>query len=230
MTLLSISYLYSGLLAGTHMLDAGNGFKERKLQEVTNLKDFYLSLPFGAATIVGSKKGGEVHVLSPGNCDPPFCSPLFYLILDSLVLILILIPLTYFIASNHNAINCALFNNHCLGERRNLSLSRAMRHLHKDIILLEGPCDHLSESQERSLFQLIRAEMGQSVGPDGMEGKGKGIGKGKVVIITASRFATALHADRVLVMVDGRVGQDGTYKELISQPGPFRDQLFPSAL
>ena len=56
------------------------------------------------------------------------------------------------------------------------------------------------------------------------------MGKGKVVIITASRFATALHADRVLVMVDGRVGQDGTYKELISQPGPFRDQLFPSAL
>ena len=76
-TLLSIHYLYSGLLAGTHMLDAGNGFKERILQEVTNLKDFYLSLPFGAATIVGSKKEGEVHVLSAGNCERPFYSLLF---------------------------------------------------------------------------------------------------------------------------------------------------------
>lgn len=74
MTLLSISYLFSGLLAGTRMLDAGNGFKERILQEVTNLKDFYLSLPFGAATIVGSKKESEVHVLSPGNCERPFSS------------------------------------------------------------------------------------------------------------------------------------------------------------
>jgi ABC-type transport system involved in cytochrome bd biosynthesis fused ATPase/permease subunit len=105
-----------------------------------------------------------------------------------------------------------------------LSLSRALRSLHRDIILLEGPCDQLSEAQERSFFQLLRSEMGSLGAPDGLEGKGK------VVIITASRFATALHADRVIVMLDGRVGQEGTYKELISQPGPFRDQLFPPAL
>ena len=107
-----------------------------------------------------------------------------------------------------------------------MSLSRALRSLHRDIILLEGPCDQLSEAQERSFFQLLRAEVGSSGTSEGLEGKGKG----KVVIITASRFATALHADRVIVMLDGRVGQEGTHKELISQPGPFRDQLFPPAL
>jgi ABC-type multidrug transport system fused ATPase/permease subunit len=84
------------------------------------------------------------------------------------------------------------------------------------VILLESPCDHLSETQERTFFQLLRGEM-----------KGSGSRSGKVVILTASRFATAIHADKVIVMVDGRVGQEGTYKELVSKPGPFRDQLFP---
>jgi hypothetical protein len=55
------------MLAGTHMLDGSNGFKESKLQEVTNLNDFYSSLPFGAATVVGSKKEGEGYTLSSGN-------------------------------------------------------------------------------------------------------------------------------------------------------------------
>ena len=99
-------------------------------------------------------------------------------------------------------------------QRKSLALSRALLTLNRDIILLDSPCDLLSETQERVLFQLLRAEM-------------KGSGKGKVAIITASRFATAIHADRVIVMVDGRVGQEGTYKELVSKPGPFRDQLFP---
>jgi ABC-type multidrug transport system fused ATPase/permease subunit len=82
------------------------------------------------------------------------------------------------------------------------------------VILLESPCDHLSETQERTFFQILRGET-------------KGSGSGKVVVLTASRFATAIHADKVIVMVDGRVGQEGTYKELVSKPGPFRDQLFP---
>ena len=98
------------------------------------------------------------------------------------------------------------------GQRKSLALSRALLSLSRDVILLESPCDALSEAQERTFFQLLRAEMK---------------GSGKVVILTASRFATAIHADRVLVMVDGRVGQEGTYKELISKPGPFRDQLYP---
>lgn len=55
------------MLAGTRMLDGSNGFKERKLQEVTYLNDFYSSLPFGAATVVGSKKEGEGYTLSSGN-------------------------------------------------------------------------------------------------------------------------------------------------------------------
>ena len=63
--------------------------------------------------------------------------------------------------------------------------------------------------------------------PGSLSGSGMGVPEGKVVVLTSSRFGTAVHADRVLVMLDGKIKQEGTYSELISRPGPFRDQLSP---
>ena len=71
-------------------------------------------------------------------------------------------------------------------------------------------------------FDLLRAEMTQD-----SAGSVMGTSEGKVVVLTSSRFATAVHADRVIVIMDGKVKQEGTYNELISRPGPFRDQLSP---
>ena len=42
-------------------------------------------------------------------------------------------------------------------------------------------------------------------------------------IVIAHRLSTIVNADRVIVMEAGRVVQDGTYAELLAQPGLFQD-------
>jgi ATP-binding cassette subfamily C protein len=42
-------------------------------------------------------------------------------------------------------------------------------------------------------------------------------------VVIAHRLSTIQHADRILVLVSGKLVQSGTYKELISVPGPFAD-------
>ena len=42
-------------------------------------------------------------------------------------------------------------------------------------------------------------------------------------IVIAHRLSTVIKADRILVLQDGRIVQDGNYKELIKVPGLFQD-------
>jgi len=42
-------------------------------------------------------------------------------------------------------------------------------------------------------------------------------------IVIAHRLSTVIKADRILVLQDGRIVQDGNYEELISVPGLFQD-------
>ena len=42
-------------------------------------------------------------------------------------------------------------------------------------------------------------------------------------IVIAHRLSTVIKADRIIVLQDGRIVQDGKYKELIAVPGLFRD-------
>ncbi|HEY4864010.1 MAG TPA: hypothetical protein VIK45_00725 [Candidatus Dormibacteraeota bacterium] len=35
-------------------------------------------------------------------------------------------------------------------------------------------------------------------------------------------MGTIMHADRIVVLVDGRIVQSGVYDELLAQPGQFR--------
>jgi ABC-type multidrug transport system fused ATPase/permease subunit len=46
---------------------------------------------------------------------------------------------------------------------------------------------------------------------------------GRTALIIAHRLATVKNCDRILVINDGRITQDGNYDELVSQPGLFRD-------
>jgi len=39
----------------------------------------------------------------------------------------------------------------------------------------------------------------------------------------AHRLSTIRHADRIIVLDAGRVVDQGTYDELVSRPGPFRE-------
>jgi ATP-binding cassette subfamily C protein len=44
-------------------------------------------------------------------------------------------------------------------------------------------------------------------------------------IVIAHRLSTVMHADRIYVMVAGRIRQRGTYAELAAQPGPFYELI-----
>ena len=46
---------------------------------------------------------------------------------------------------------------------------------------------------------------------------------GRTAIFIAHRLATVKNVDRIIVMRDGMVEQDGTYGELVGQPGLFRE-------
>jgi ABC-type multidrug transport system fused ATPase/permease subunit len=46
---------------------------------------------------------------------------------------------------------------------------------------------------------------------------------GRTGIFIAHRLATVRHCDRILVMRDGRIEQDGAYAELAAAPGLFRE-------
>ena len=42
-------------------------------------------------------------------------------------------------------------------------------------------------------------------------------------VVIAHRLSTIRNADRIIVLESGRIAQQGTYAELIAQPGPFAD-------
>jgi ATP-binding cassette subfamily B protein len=48
---------------------------------------------------------------------------------------------------------------------------------------------------------------------------------GRTVIAIAHRLSTLRNFDRIVVMADGQVIDDGTPDELARRPGPYRDLL-----
>ncbi|MDQ6921619.1 MAG: ATP-binding cassette domain-containing protein, partial [Candidatus Dormibacteraeota bacterium] len=42
-------------------------------------------------------------------------------------------------------------------------------------------------------------------------------------LVIAHRLSTIMHADRICVLVDGRIVESGGPEELMSRPGPFQD-------
>jgi ABC-type multidrug transport system fused ATPase/permease subunit len=47
--------------------------------------------------------------------------------------------------------------------------------------------------------------------------------QGRTAIVIAHRLATVKDCDRIVVVKEGRIAQDGTYAELSGRPGLFRD-------
>jgi len=46
----------------------------------------------------------------------------------------------------------------------------------------------------------------------------RSITKGRTVIIIAHRLAAVRHCDRIIAISDGRIVEDGTHQELVTQP------------
>ena len=91
------------------------------------------------------------------------------------------------------------------GQRQRLSLARALAHDPAILLLDEATSSLDLETEARVHANLARL--------------------GCTRIIIAHRMATVRDADRILVLQEGKIVQEGTFRDLQGRPGLFRELL-----
>ena len=89
------------------------------------------------------------------------------------------------------------------GQRQRLAIARALIR-HAPILLLDEATSALDAENE----QLVQAALDQAMGE-------------RTTLVIAHRLATVLRADRIVVMDDGRVVEEGAHAELVAKGGLY---------
>jgi ATP-binding cassette subfamily B protein len=89
------------------------------------------------------------------------------------------------------------------GQWQRLALARLLYH-NAPLIILDEPSASLDPVGERQIFALLKT-----------------LAHEKIILFTTHRYDTIRQADRIVVLVDGRIAESGTHEELEQQAGAF---------
>ncbi len=93
------------------------------------------------------------------------------------------------------------------GQRQRVAIARAML-LDPKILILDDSMSALDAETEKLLQAAIASVM-----------------KGRTTILIAHRLSTAQHADRIIVLRDGEIVEQGTHADLVASSGYYRHVL-----